>query len=84
MEIKPFGSTEWHKAEGENFKTILQQEENDLIGATDVAEILEIKLDRVRYLSRLNRIPSKTLGKMGTRIYSKKQIEEIKESNVTL
>ena len=59
-------------------------EESDLIGATDVAEILNIKLDRVRYLSRLNRIPSRTLGKMGTRIYSKKQIEKIKESNIQL
>ena len=77
MEIKPLGSSVWHKAEGENFKTILQQEEGDLIGATEVAELLDMKLDRVRYLSRLNRIPSKTLGKMGTRIYSKKQIEEL-------
>jgi len=77
MEIKPLGSSVWHKAEGENFKTILQQEEEDLIGATEVAELLDMKLDRVRYLSRLNRIPSKTLGKMGTRIYSKKQIEEL-------
>jgi hypothetical protein len=84
MEIKPFDSTKWHKAEGDNFKTILAREEEDLIGAAEVAEILDMRLDRVRYLSRLDRIPSKTLGKMGTRIYSKKHIEEIKESKVIL
>ena len=79
MELKSFG-----EIIDKSFDAILQDEESDLIGATDVAEILNIKLDRVRYLSRLNRIPSKTLGKMGTRIYSKKQIEEIKESNIQL
>ena len=79
MELKAFG-----EIIDKSFDAILQDEESDLIGATDVAEILNIKLDRVRYLSRLNRIPSRTLGKMGTRIYSKKQIEKIKESNIQL
>ena len=79
MEIRKFGES--HK---KSFDSILKEEEDDLIGANEVAELLEIKLDRVRYLSRLNRIQSKTLGKMGTRIYSKKQIEEIKESNIQL
>ncbi len=79
MELKSFG-----EIIDKSFDAILQDEESDLIGATDVAEILNIKLDRVRYLSRLNRIPSRTLGKMGTRIYSKKQIEKIKESNIQL
>tara|TARA_R110002020_G_scaffold174074_1_gene365121 strand:+ start:48 stop:287 length:240 start_codon:yes stop_codon:yes gene_type:complete len=79
MELKSFG-----EIIDKSFDAILQDEESDLIGATEVAEILDIKLDRVRYLSRLNRIPSRTLGKMGTRIYSKKQIEKIKESNIQL
>ena len=79
MELKSIG-----EIIDKSFDAILQDEESDLIGATDVAEILNIKLDRVRYLSRLNRIPSRTLGKMGTRIYSKKQIEKIKESNIQL
>ena len=74
MEIKPLGSSVWHKAEGENFKEILAKEEDDLIGTEDAAELLGIKVDRVRYLCRLNRLPSQTLSNKGQRIFSRKEL----------
>ena len=39
--------------------------------------MLDITVDRVRYLSRLNRIPSFTLRDRGTRIYEKEKIMEL-------
>ncbi len=74
MEMKPLGSSSWIKLEGENFKEILQKEENDLIGTEDAAELLGMKVDRVRYLCRQNRIPSKTLSNKGQRIFSRKEL----------
>ena len=51
--------------------------EEKFIGVSEVAEMLDITVDRVRYLSRLNRIPSFTLRDRGTRIYEKEKIMEL-------
>ena len=73
MEIKPLGTPAWHQ-EGESFKEVLEKEEDDMIGTEDVAKLLGIKVDRVRYLCRQNRLPSKILSNHGQRIFSKKEI----------
>tara|TARA_Y100000310_G_scaffold324975_1_gene387668 strand:+ start:248 stop:508 length:261 start_codon:yes stop_codon:yes gene_type:complete len=82
MEIKPLDSNTWTKAEGENYKEILVKpvpvkEDNKFIGCSEVAELLDVTVDRVRYLSRLERIPSFTLRDRGTRIYEKDKIMEL-------
>ena len=51
--------------------------EDKFIGVSQVAELLEMTVDRVRYLSRLDRIPSFTLRDRGTRIYEKDKILEL-------
>ena len=68
MEMKPLDSSTW-TSEG----TVVISD-GDLIGTEDVARLLGIKIDRVRYLSRQNRLPSKTLSNHGQRIFSKKEI----------
>lgn len=70
MEMKPFGSDSW-TSEG----TVVISDD-DLIGTEDVARLLGIKIDRVRYLCRQQRLPSKTLSNHGQRIFSKKEILE--------
>ena len=73
MEIKPLGTPPWHQ-EGESFKEVLEIEEDDMIGTEDVAKLLGIKVDRVRYLCRQNRLPSRILSNHCQRIFSKKEI----------
>ena len=80
MEIKPFGTPTWTKLEGNNFKEILakpesppQSEESDLIGTEDVAKLLGMNVDRVRYLSRLGRLPSTVLSSK-SRVFSRKEL----------
>ena len=51
--------------------------EDKFIGVSQVAELLEMTVDRVRYLSRLDRIPSFTLRDRGTRIYEREKILEL-------
>ena len=51
--------------------------EDKFIGVSEVAELLEMTVDRVRYLSRLDRIPSFTLRDRGTRIYERDKILEL-------
>jgi hypothetical protein len=51
--------------------------EDKFIGVSQVAELLEMTVDRVRYLSRLDRIPSFTLRDRGTRIYERDKILEL-------
>ena len=51
--------------------------EDKFIGVSQVAELLEMTVDRVRYLSRLERIPSFTLRDRGTRIYEREKILEL-------
>ena len=51
--------------------------EDKFIGVSQVAELLEMTVDRVRYLSQLDRIPSFTLRDRGTRIYEKDKILEL-------
>ena len=51
--------------------------EDKFIGVSQVAELLEMPVDRVRYLSRLDRIPSFTLRDRGTRIYEREKILEL-------
>ena len=68
MEMKPLGSNSWTTA-----GTVVIGED-DLIGTEDVAKLLGIKIDRVRYLCRQKRIPSRTLSNHGQRIFSKKEI----------
>lgn len=51
--------------------------EDKFIGVSEVAELLEMTVDRVRYLSRLDRIPSFTLRDRGTRIYEREKILEL-------
>jgi len=51
--------------------------EDKFIGVSQVAELLEMTVDRVRYLSRLERIPSFTLRDRGTRIYERDKILEL-------
>jgi len=74
MEIKPFGTPSWTKTEGNNFKEILPKpEESDLIGTEDVAKLLGMNVDRVRYLSRLGRLPSTVLSSK-SRVFSRKEL----------
>ena len=73
MEMKPLDSSTW-TSEG----TVVISD-GDLIGTEDVARLLGIKIDRVRYLSRQNRLPSKTLSNHGQRIFSKKEILELEK-----
>tara|TARA_R100000781_G_scaffold101361_2_gene64847 strand:- start:260 stop:505 length:246 start_codon:yes stop_codon:yes gene_type:complete len=74
MEIKPFGTPSWTKIEGNNFKEILTKpEESDLIGTEDVAKLLGMNVDRVRYLSRLGRLPSTVLSSK-SRVFSRKEL----------
>jgi|1_EtaG_2_1085319.scaffolds.fasta_scaffold00738_14 hypothetical protein len=73
MEMKPLDSNSWT---GEGTVVI---SDGDLIGTEDVARLLGIKIDRVRYLSRQNRLPSKTLSNHGQRIFSKKEILELEK-----
>tara|TARA_R100000963_G_C4637503_1_gene101404 strand:- start:522 stop:749 length:228 start_codon:yes stop_codon:yes gene_type:complete len=73
MEMKPLDSNTWT---GEGTVVI---SDGDLIGTEDVARLLGIKIDRVRYLSRQNRLPSKTLSNHGQRIFSKKEILELEK-----
>ena len=73
MEMKPLDSNTW-TSEG----TVVISD-GDLIGTEDVARLLGIKIDRVRYLSRQNRLPSKTLSNHGQRIFSKKEILELEK-----
>lgn len=73
MEMKPLDSSTW-TSEG----TVVISD-GDLIGTEDVARLLGIKIDRVRYLSRQNRLPSQTLSNHGQRIYSKKEILELEK-----
>jgi len=86
MEIKPLGSQVFQKAEGESYKEILQvppttepqlEEDADFIGVSDVAKLLDITVDRVRYLSRKGTIPSFTLRERGARIYQKEAIAKL-------
>ena len=92
MEIKPLGSKVWTNVEGEEYKEILMKEkpestpamkavlgedDDQFIGCSEVAELLEVTVDRVRYLSRLKRIPSFTLRDPVTRIYEKNKILEL-------
>ena len=92
MEIKPLGSKVWTNVEGEEYKEILMkkmpestpamkavlgEDDDQFIGCSEVAELLEVTVDRVRYLSRLKRIPSFTLRERGTRIYEKNKILEL-------
>ena len=51
-----------------------EQEEQELMGSAEAAELLGIKLDRLRYLSRLGRVPSQTLSIQGTRIYKRSEL----------
>ena len=51
--------------------------DDKFIGVSQVAELLEMTVDRVRYLSRLDRIPSFTLRDRGTRIYERDKILEL-------
>ena len=51
--------------------------DDKFIGVSQVAELLEMTVDRVRYLSRLDRIPSFTLRDRGTRIYERDKILEM-------
>ena len=51
--------------------------DDKFIGVSQVAELLEMTVDRVRYLSRLDRIPSFTLRDRGTRIYEREKILEL-------
>ena len=69
MQIKPLGPPET-----ESFKEFLAKEEDDMIGTEDVAKLLGIIVDRVLYLCRQNRLPSKILSNHGQRIFSKKEI----------
>jgi len=74
MEIKPFGTPSWTKIEENNFKEILTKpEESDLIGTEDVAKLLGMNVDRVRYLSRLGRLPSTVLSSK-SRVFSRKEL----------
>ena len=73
MEMKPLDSNTW-TSEG----TVVISD-GDLIGTEDVARLLGIKIDRVRYLSRQNRLPSQTLSNHGQRIFSKKEILELEK-----
>ena len=51
--------------------------EDKFIGVSQVAELLEMTVDRVRYLSRLDRLPSCTVRDRGTRIYEREKILEL-------
>ena len=74
MEIKPLRPPVSQAAEDSRFTEWLKKEEDDLIGTEDVAKLLGIKVDRVRYLCRQNRLPSRILSNHGQRIFSKKEI----------
>ena len=68
------------KPEPEMTREVIDNEllgEDKFIGVSQVAELLEMTVDRVRYLSRLDRIPSFTLRDRGTRIYEREKILEL-------
>tara|TARA_R100001594_G_scaffold34170_3_gene63077 strand:- start:16144 stop:16491 length:348 start_codon:yes stop_codon:yes gene_type:complete len=52
--------------------------QTDLIGTEDVAKLLDMNIDRVRYLSRLGRLPSIVLSSK-SRVFSRKQLLQLEK-----
>ena len=52
--------------------------QTELIGTEDVAKLLDMNIDRVRYLSRLGRLPSIVLSSK-SRVFSRKQLLELEK-----